>query len=126
MKLKSAIVFIVAVTLFLAASPHMNAPVQAAPRQATCTTYHEAPQLAADVAAGKLPPVQQRLPKDPVVDTPAEKVGMYGGSMLDLYDGIRLAEFRQFGYENLVLWSPDVSKVIPNIEESWDINKNSA
>jgi peptide/nickel transport system substrate-binding protein len=93
---------------------------------ATCSAYQEAPHLAADVAAGKLPAVKDRLPKNPVVDTPAEKVGMYGGSMLNLYDGIRLAEFRQFGYENLVRWSPDGSKVVPNIAESWDINKNGA
>ncbi len=89
---------------------------------ATCTTYHEAPSLDADVTAGKLPPVQDRLPEHPVVDTPSEKIGMYGGDMLGLYDGQRLAEFRQYGYENLVRWNPDGTQVIPNIAESWDIN----
>ena len=88
----------------------------------TCTTYHEAPELDALVAAGKLPPVQDRLPKDPVVDTPADQVGMYGGTMLNIYEGVRLAEFRQYGYEGLVRWNPAGTEVIPDIAASWDIN----
>ena len=44
--------------------------------------YNEAPELAALVKAGKLPPVEERLPKEPLV---AEwsgkdgKIGRYGG-----------------------------------------------
>lgn len=45
-------------------------------------SYNEAPQLATLVAAGKLPPVEQRLPKEPLVaewSTPDGKIGRYGG-----------------------------------------------
>jgi peptide/nickel transport system substrate-binding protein len=89
---------------------------------ATCSTYQQAPSLDADVSSGKLPAVADRLPAHPVVDPVAEKTGIYGGDMLDLYDGVRLAEFRQYGYENLVRWNAAGDEVIPNIAESWDIN----
>ena len=41
--------------------------------------YNEAPALAALVEAGELPPVEERLPEDPLVVTPQESVGQYGG-----------------------------------------------
>ena len=43
-------------------------------------TYGEAPMLAALVAEGKLPPVEERLPEEPMVLT-AETIGVYGGNM---------------------------------------------
>jgi peptide/nickel transport system substrate-binding protein len=88
-----------------------------------CESYNEAPMLAERVAAGELPPVEERLPVHPVVVTPAEgNIGTYGGQMADLYNGSRLAEFRQYGYENLVRWNVDGTEVIPNIAESWEIS----
>ncbi len=96
----------------------------AATTSVTCAAYQESPMLAAQVSAGKLQPVDQRLPKHPAVDVPAEQIGQYGGTMLSLYDGQRLAEFRQYGYEGLVRWNVDGTQVIPNIAESWDINNN--
>ena len=50
---------------------------------ATGQTYREAPALAALVKAGKLPPVDQRLPDEPLVIHPGsygmESIGRYGG-----------------------------------------------
>ena len=43
--------------------------------------YREAPVLAAMVAAGELPPVEDRLPIEPKVLTPLEEVGTYGGTL---------------------------------------------
>jgi peptide/nickel transport system substrate-binding protein len=43
--------------------------------------YHEAPMLAALVASGQLPPVQDRLPKNPKVAEMIEGVGKYGGEL---------------------------------------------
>jgi peptide/nickel transport system substrate-binding protein len=90
-----------------------------------CETYNEAPELAAMVAPGELPPVEERLPLNPRVAEPAEQIGQYGGTLFDLYDGNRLAEFRKFGYENLVRWNPEGTEVIPNIAEGWEINDNA-
>jgi peptide/nickel transport system substrate-binding protein len=102
------------------------APVSmtAAQSEGVCETYNEAPMLADQVAAGELPPAAERLPVNPRVVEPAEEIGQYGGQMFDLYNGGRLAEFRQFGYENLVRWSVDGSEVIPNIAEGWEVSED--
>ena len=44
-------------------------------------TFKEAPLLAARVQAGELPPVDQRLPEEPVVVIPFAELGKYGGSL---------------------------------------------
>ena len=43
--------------------------------------YQEAPMLAAMVAAGDLPPLEDRLPVEPKVLAPLEEVGTYGGTL---------------------------------------------
>jgi peptide/nickel transport system substrate-binding protein len=43
--------------------------------------YSEAPMLAALVAAGELPSVDNRLPKEPKVVPPVESIGKYGGRL---------------------------------------------
>jgi len=93
--------------------------------QSVCETYQESPDLAAQVEAGELPPISERLPKEPVVVEPAEEIGTYGGALNDLYDGYRLAEFRQYGYENLVRWNVEGTEVIPNIAKSWEISEDA-
>jgi peptide/nickel transport system substrate-binding protein len=52
------------------------APTKAA---APAMKYKEAPELAALVKAGKLPPVEKRLPDNPMV-VPADEIGTYGGA----------------------------------------------
>ncbi|HRU32741.1 MAG TPA: hypothetical protein P5310_04950, partial [bacterium] len=41
--------------------------------------YSESPVLAEMVRQGKLPPVKERLPKEPIVISPVEEIGQYGG-----------------------------------------------
>ncbi|MDQ3931123.1 MAG: ABC transporter substrate-binding protein [Chloroflexota bacterium] len=54
----------------------------ATPAQASTKAYKESPQLAALVKAGKLPALQERLPKNPyVVPHKWVKPGKYGGQM---------------------------------------------
>jgi peptide/nickel transport system substrate-binding protein len=48
--------------------------------------YNEAPMLAAKVAAGELPPVIERLPRNPFVRT-AATIGNYGGTIYDESSG---------------------------------------
>ncbi|NPV80579.1 MAG: hypothetical protein HPY52_09950 [Firmicutes bacterium] len=85
--------------------------------------YNEAPQLAQQVRQGKLSPIGERLPANPLVVKPVERVGEYGGTwrmaMLGRADTAIL--LRTVGYENLVRWSPDWKKVVPNVVESWEI-----
>ena len=87
-----------------------------------CESYNESPMLADRVAAGDLPPVAERLPVNPAVVEPAEGIGQFGGEYLGIFGGSRLAEFRQYGYENLVRWNVEGTEVIPNIAESWEVS----
>ena len=43
--------------------------------------YHEAPMMAELVGQGKLPPVRERLPEEPLIVEPIEKTGKYGGTL---------------------------------------------
>lgn len=54
-----------------------------APGQQLPAAYQEAPALAEQVKAGKLPPVTERLPQIPLVEPTGEErgVGKYGGDL---------------------------------------------
>lgn len=53
--------------------------VSAVPAFAAEAAYGEAPMLAAKVSDGELPPVEERLPEEPLV-LEAETIGVYGGN----------------------------------------------
>jgi peptide/nickel transport system substrate-binding protein len=87
--------------------------------------YSESPMLAEMVAAGSLPPVEERLPDIPAIVTPFNEVGQYGGSMRVGFVGNNPGWGGLWyitGWENLVSWSPDFSGIVPNIAESWDVS----
>ena len=44
-------------------------------------SFNQAPSLAAKVASGELPPVDERLPSEPLVWQPWEAIGTYGGRL---------------------------------------------
>lgn len=48
---------------------------------ALAVKYNEAPMLQAKVAAGELPPVEERVSGEPQVVKPVEKIGRYGGTL---------------------------------------------
>ncbi len=54
--------------------------------QTGLSTFQQSPMLDAAVAAGDLPPVEQRLPDDPIVVEPYEGIGVYGGTA-SVFDG---------------------------------------
>jgi len=94
----------------------------------TNSIYGEAPPLTALVAAGKLPPVEERLPKNPLLIQPVEQVGVYGGTWRM---GITAASDLKFirvnaGYENLVRWDPAWSRIIPNLAQSYEVNEDAS
>lgn len=89
--------------------------------------YSEAPQLAERVAAGELPPVEERLPKNPVLIQPVERVGMYGGTwrmpIKNERDWVILR--RTIYYEGLLRWDPQWTRPIPNIAQSFEVNEDA-
>src|SRR5690554_815226 len=66
--------------------------------------YQEAPILKERVAAGELPPVEERLPKNPLV-VEAPEIGRYGG----IWDGNQLGDFRYANWVTFVRVLPDLS-----------------
>ena len=95
--------------------------------EAGITEFNEAPMLKEKVEAGELPPVEERLPKEPVVVQPEEEIGNYGGSMT----------FTQFGPEDLgvnghvlvetpLLKNRDFDNLItiPNFAKDWEYSED--
>lgn len=84
--------------------------------------YKEAPGLAELVKGGKLPPVAQRLPEAPLVLTPVEKAGKYGGTWRQaLMGGSDSLIERSVGYTRLVRWNRAWTAVEPDVAEKVDV-----
>jgi peptide/nickel transport system substrate-binding protein len=90
------------------------------------TTYNEAPVLAEQVAAGELPPVEERLPAEPLVIEPVEQIGEYGGTwrMLDQNNELGFT-LMTTGVEGFLKWNRDASGFRPNVLESWEWNEEA-
>ncbi|RME96821.1 MAG: hypothetical protein D6768_21045, partial [Chloroflexi bacterium] len=88
-------------------------------------TYNEAPMLAEMVAAGELPPVDERLPDDPLIENVAEEIGQYGGVLRRGFLGPSdHNNYTRVVYDALVRFSPTGSEVIPHIASGWSSNDN--
>lgn len=87
------------------------------------TEYNEAPMLAEMVEAGELPPVEERLPKEPLVQEVVEAIGTYGGTWRRGFLGPSdHNNYTRVVYDALVRNSPDGTKVIPHIAKGWESN----
>ena len=61
--------------------------------------------LAEQVAEGGLPPLAQRLPRDPQVVKPYEQPGLYGGTWHMMHDSPDLGMYKMIaGYATLMRW----------------------
>ena len=89
--------------------------------------YSEAPSLAKKVAAGKLPPVEERLPFNPRklnFKNLGLKIGQYGGSIRMLM--ARAKDARQmsvYGYSRLVGYHPKTFELEADILESFEVRE---
>ena len=86
------------------------------------TEYNEAPTLKKLVRRGKLPPIEERLPNNPLVLKPLDKIGKYGGTLHTILfnqpsDGMALA----INHPSLVyLNTDDMLTVTPGLVERWE------
>lgn len=89
--------------------------------------WAEAPSLTQQVEAGTLPPVAERLPAEPMVVTPVEQVGSYGGIWRSALrgGGDSIWLIRIVGYETLVAWDREWSTVVPSVARSWEISDDA-
>lgn len=94
---------------------------------ALAVTYNEAPMLQVKVAAGELPPVEERLPEEPLVVEPLEEIGQYGGAL-------RGSMWTGTGNENKEIYSSraqaffrlhsDRRTITPNMAKGWDFSED--
>ncbi|WP_461768105.1 ABC transporter substrate-binding protein [Pseudothermotoga sp.] len=84
--------------------------------------YSESPMLAELVKQGKLPPVEQRLPEEPLVIVPEEEVGQYGGTWRRAWKGLadRWGLYRIMA-AHFVFWDKEGAEFLPGIAKKWDI-----
>jgi len=90
------------------------------------TKFNEAPVLRTMVAAGELPPVEQRLPEEPMVMVPLNEIGKYGGKIrcAALSPTTGGAECWTARTQPLLMVSPDLQGVSPNVAKAWDFSED--
>jgi peptide/nickel transport system substrate-binding protein len=84
-------------------------------------TFNEAPALAELVKQGKLPPVQQRIPQEPLVLKPVHEIGRYGGTLRRAFTGPGDSENgnRWVSSDKVLFWDYTGTKVVPSIAQQW-------
>ena len=89
---------------------------QPGPAAAQGSKYLEAPALVDQVKAGKLPPVEQRLPEQPLVVPVVEKIGQYGGIWRRAFLGPADANnYVRVVYDGLFRFSPNGADIEPKL-----------
>ena len=88
----------------------------------------EAPQLAEMVAAGDLPPLEERIPIDPlVIDLPWIEVGKYGGTLKRTTTRSNLRDTSAYMYGHSPLhWEEGGTAVGPGLAKAWEINEDAS
>ncbi|NLE57794.1 MAG: ABC transporter substrate-binding protein [Planctomycetes bacterium] len=83
--------------------------------------YNEAPDLKKLVEEGKLPPVEERLPEEPLVMPVVDEIGQYGGVWRRGFLGPSDANnYVRVVYDALARYNIDGSKVEPHLVQSWE------
>ena len=97
------------------------APVSGGPSQ------NQSPLWQEQVKAGKLPPLEERLPDAPLVLPVVEEIGEYGGTWRRAWKGAGdTGGPARLWPEALVHFSTDGTKFEPNIFTEWEVSENGA
>ena len=99
------------------------APAAAEPAD-TDSLYGEAPMLAEMVAAGNLPPVEERLPVEPVVVPVVNEIGQYGGTWHTATWWAGYGNIKMIAYDPPVRWKADYTGYEPGLFEDWVFNED--
>src|SRR6056297_824730 len=78
-------------------------------------------------AQDDLPPLEERLPENPLVIVPTDRPGQQGGTWIHaLVGGGSLSMlWRYQAYEPLYRFDPLWSSIIPNVAESYEVSEDS-
>jgi len=111
--------------------PPTQPPPTAVPTMAPLATpvpaakYKEAPMLADLVKQGKLPPVDQRLPKNPMVMVGYEGVGKFGGTWRRAFQGVSDINGPTKVLDRGWAWFDKNLNLIPRQLESWSVTPDA-
>ena len=86
-------------------------------------TFQESPMLADAVRAGRLPPVEERLPAEPLVIPPVERIGKYGGNWRRAFTGpIDMQNGDRILHDHVIYYDLDGLTPMPHIAKRWEIS----
>jgi len=89
-------------------------------------SYAQAPMLAERVEAGDLPPLEERLPPEPLVVQPVEEVGQYGGTWRMAIVGDDTGWFNMINMvEPFLRWNMDATGHIPTLLRDYEWNEDA-
>jgi peptide/nickel transport system substrate-binding protein len=83
--------------------------------------FAEAPMLTDLVKAGRLPPVDKRVPEEPMVVKPLQSIGRYGGTWRRGFTGPGDGENgnRIVSTDKILFWDYTGTKVMPCVAKEW-------
>ena len=85
------------------------------------TAFNEAPMLAALVASGDLPPVEERLPKEPLIIPVVERIGDYGGTWRRAFTGPNDGQNAdRLMHDHVLYFEMDEATVVPHLAKGWE------
>jgi len=85
--------------------------------------FNEAPMLKTKVATGELPPVEERLPEEPLVIEPYEEIGQYGGRLHVFSVGPTFSDITHPRMVGLIEETNE-GKPYANIAKGWDVSED--
>jgi peptide/nickel transport system substrate-binding protein len=88
------------------------------------TKFGEAPMLSELVKAGKLPPVEQRIPEELLVIKPLHSIGRYGGTWRRGFTGPGDGENgnRIVSTDKILFWDYTGTKIMPCVARDWKMS----
>ncbi|MGI6209851.1 MAG: ABC transporter substrate-binding protein [Anaerolineae bacterium] len=102
------------------AAPAEPSPTSAA--EAAPSRYNEAPMLAERVAAGELPPVDERLPVEPLMQQVEDEIGEYGGTWHRAATNASDAYYRL--YREALIYFDIEGNLVPSVAKSWEVSED--
>ncbi len=91
---------------------------------APVTTFSEAPELAERVASGELPPVEDRLPEEPLIVPTIERIGQYGGTWRRGFTGLDTSNMDRIVHDHLIYYDIDGYTLMPHFAKGWEISED--
>ena len=87
--------------------------------------FHEAPMLAEQVKAGKLPPVKDRVSDEPMVIPVVERIGTYGGTWHRAFTGPSdFQNMDRLEHDLVLYYDLDGKTIVPHIAKAWEVSED--